>query len=186
MKDTILLLAFAICFIRLFNSCSQKDYDESDILCRCFAFDLYNDDYNNCLIVITKDSMLTAYTGDRSHRLYDIIDGKIDVRSVRNPFLRKIEYKKARHITKDEFENLQQAIANVHKMAGKDLPKYYYAKDSWSCIIVTEDKKYAFDMFTDGQEAMRELVQVIDSLSPVRLYYRGSPICGRTVDSETK
>lgn len=174
MKHTISLFFYVIGIVMLYISCSHKDCEKTAILCKCFVFDMRNHDYNNCLIEVSKDSILTAYIGETSPQVYNIIDNNFNVTSIRNPFLRKIKYKMTHHIKKSEFIKLTHAIDNIQHLANENIPKFNYMTDTWKCIIVTGGNQYGFDDLTDKHEAFKKLLGVIDSLSPVRLYYRDS------------
>lgn len=174
MRHTILQLFFAISVMLLYNGCSHKDCGNKKIQFKCFSFDLRNRAYNNCLIEISTDSMLTVYTGETSPLLYKKIDERFDMTLMRNPFLRKINRKMIRRLTSPEYVNLKHAFDDVRHLTDENIPKYYGSDDTWKCIIVIENNQYIFDELTDRHEAVKNMLAVIDSLSPVRLYFRDS------------
>lgn len=174
MKHIFSLFIFAICIMVLCNSCTHRERKNAAILCKCFVFNMRNHDYNNCLIEVSKDSILTAYTGDISSFLYKKIDENSNMTSMRNPFLRKIRHKMTYRMTESDFIKLRHAIDNVQHLPDEYVPKFYYMTDMWNCIIVTGDNQYVFDDLTDKNEAIKKLLAVIDSLSPIHLYYRDS------------
>lgn len=174
MKHTISLFVFVLGIMMMSSGCSYKNDGNDAVLCKCFVLNMANDDYNNCLIEISKDSVLTAYTGDTSFRVYKILEENFSVAPIRNPFLRKVKCKMTYHMTGTEFARLKHAIDDVQHLEDDNVPKYYYMKDSWSCILVARDRQYAFDDLTDKHKAVKRLLSVIDSMSPMRLTYRDS------------
>lgn len=172
--NKLIISIFAFCASVFLTGCRNSDVGNNSVVCKCFISGMVNDGYDNCLIEVMKDGKLYAYTGTENRVLYKMLYVNSNMTKMRNPFLSKISQKREVSLTDEDIRKVEKSVSNLKNFRYANPFVVSDIYDSWTGIVVVGDRQYVFYKLRNGQKELRDLVQILDSLSPIPLRYRNN------------